>query len=264
MVERREEALVARAQGQRQVQVGALAGPCAAFLAMAPEEGVEGGRIGVNRDRQHVAAGPEDALGAVAVMDVDVEDRDPLVAGAQPLGGDRAVVEEAEAAGHVGEGVVARRPAQRIGGALALGDQGRRRDRDVGGQQRRLEGARADRAGGIGHVPAGAPDDAVRITRRIAARMDVGDDLGRSVAERRPGVVGLLEKQQIVRAVHGRDRPAVETLRRDDGVAARLQPRQQPLGALRLLRAPPRLATDQEELRVVDEVSGIVDGFHDA
>ena len=55
----------------------------------------------MDRHRQHVGARIEDALGAVAVMHVDIEDGDALVLGAQMLGGDRRVVHEAEAAGHV-------------------------------------------------------------------------------------------------------------------------------------------------------------------
>ena len=62
----------------------------------------------------------EDALRAVAVMHVDIEDRDALVLAAQALRGDRGVVQEAEAAGHVGIGVMAGRPAERVGVARAL------------------------------------------------------------------------------------------------------------------------------------------------
>ena len=48
-------------------------------------------------------------------MDVDIEHGDAGVPAAQPLGGDGGVVQEAEAARHVGIGVMAGRPAERVG-----------------------------------------------------------------------------------------------------------------------------------------------------
>ena len=71
----------------------------------------------MDRHGQHIGAGVEDALRAVAVMQVDVEDRDARRIRAQTLRGDRRIVEEAEAAGDIGEGVVAGRPAERVGGS---------------------------------------------------------------------------------------------------------------------------------------------------
>jgi hypothetical protein len=47
-------------------------------------------------------------------MHVDVEDRDPLMPLPQMGGGDRAVVEKAEAPGLISIGMVAGRTAQRI------------------------------------------------------------------------------------------------------------------------------------------------------
>jgi hypothetical protein len=70
----------------------------------------------MDRHGEHVAARVEDALRAVAVVQVDVEDRDAAAGPGQPLGGDGRIVEKAEAAGEVGEGVVARRAAERVGG----------------------------------------------------------------------------------------------------------------------------------------------------
>jgi hypothetical protein len=53
-------------------------------------------RIAVQRQEQDVAAPVEDRLGAVAVMVVDIEDRDARGAlVAQRLSGDRGIVEEA-------------------------------------------------------------------------------------------------------------------------------------------------------------------------
>ena len=85
---------------------GAVAG--AALIGMAGEEGIEIRRIAVQGNGQHVGPAIEDALGAVAGMNVDIEDRRaPAVAGGV-LRGNRDVVQETEAAGRVGEGVMPR------------------------------------------------------------------------------------------------------------------------------------------------------------
>ncbi len=88
-------------------------------MGMAPEVGIVVRRVGMDRHGEHIVALEEDALRAVAVMDVDIEHGDAPVLLPQPLGGDGGVVQEAEAAGHVGIGVMARRPAERIGLELA-------------------------------------------------------------------------------------------------------------------------------------------------
>ena len=62
----------------------------------------------------------EDALRAVAVVDVDVEDRDALVAEPQMGGCDRAVVEKAKTAGDIAKGVMAGRTAQRVDGIFTV------------------------------------------------------------------------------------------------------------------------------------------------
>ena len=79
-VRRREVVLVGRPGAERQVQV--LAGPCPlpGLVGAAEEVRVRPLRVGVDRHVAHVATAPEDLLGAVAVVVVDVEDRDPLAA----------------------------------------------------------------------------------------------------------------------------------------------------------------------------------------
>ena len=66
-------------------------------------------------DVQHALVAPEDGVGAVAVMDVEIDDRDAcepeLRLGVSSRDGD--VVQEAEAEGQVGERVVAGRPDER-------------------------------------------------------------------------------------------------------------------------------------------------------
>ena len=111
-----EERLVARFPGKRQVEIVAEARPFAALAGMAPEEGIEADRVGMDRHGQHIGAGVEDALRAVAVVQVDIEYRNARRRLAQRLRRDRRIVEEAEAAGDVGEGVMSGRPAKRIGG----------------------------------------------------------------------------------------------------------------------------------------------------
>jgi hypothetical protein len=113
---------------------------------VAPEEGVEAGRVGVERDRQHVAAGVKDALRPIAVVQVDVEDGDPFGRIAQKLRGNRRVVEVTEAAGQVAEGVMARRSAERIGTALAGEQQPGPGDRALGAPIGGAPGLGADRA----------------------------------------------------------------------------------------------------------------------
>ena len=65
------------------------------------------------RAEQHPLVAREDVLGAIAMVDVEVDDRDPAQPPSEGPGDpDRDVVEEAEAHGPVGGGVVARRPYQ--------------------------------------------------------------------------------------------------------------------------------------------------------
>src|SRR5205814_6698397 len=85
---------------------------------------------------QHGVVAPEDLLGAVAVMDVPVEDRDPLEPEGRlrVTGGDRGAVEDAEAHRAARERMVARRPREREASALD------RLDGRAGGEESRLEG----------------------------------------------------------------------------------------------------------------------------
>ena len=77
---------------------------------MAEAEQVLGHRIAVDRDREHVVAGVEDGLRAVAVVVVDIEHgHAPGAAIAQGLRGERGVVQEAIAAEELGAGMVAGR-----------------------------------------------------------------------------------------------------------------------------------------------------------
>src|SRR5258708_6947913 len=104
-------AVVAGAGGQWHVDGEALAGPSPGF-ARGAGAGVKGELVGAGVE--DVGSCLEDVLRAVAVVDVEVEDRHPRgAAAAQVLGGDRGVVEEAEAHGGRAPGVVAPRAGPR-------------------------------------------------------------------------------------------------------------------------------------------------------
>ncbi len=231
-------------------------------MRVAPEEGVEAGRVDMHGDGQDIAPRIEDPLRAVAVMQVDVEHGDPPAGPKPTLGSDGAVVQEAEAAGHVGKGMVSRRPAERIG-------RGRSRQHRVGGGDCRLgapigrsPGLGPDRTRGIGLVPARLTHGMARIGRRAPVRMDVGDDLGRSAGQRLPARVDGLEESQIVRAVHSRDGPDALVVwcgNLEPEIAQASEQRRRPC---RLLGARLWPATHQEMRRVVQQLSVVEKGLH--
>ena len=96
----------------------------------------------MDRHVADVAAPPEDLLAAVAVVVVEVEDRDPLAGRPDDrLGGDRRVVEEAVPAVHRTRRVMAGRPAQPVGGGRAAEHEVRGGQRDVHRRARRDVGA---------------------------------------------------------------------------------------------------------------------------
>ena len=88
--------VIPRALRQRNVQIGAEAGAGAALMRISPHERIEEGGIGMDRNGEHVGPFVEDALRAVAVMHVDIEDRDALVLQPKLSRRHRAVVEKAE------------------------------------------------------------------------------------------------------------------------------------------------------------------------
>ena len=97
---------------QRQVECRAFAFAIADLVGVTPEEGIVGRRVGMERGVEDIAALPENVLGAVAVMIVDVEDGDaPDAAVARQLGGDGGDVDMALAAIMVAAGMMAGRPA---------------------------------------------------------------------------------------------------------------------------------------------------------
>jgi len=146
------------------------------LAALAHRPGTRIERHLVGRAIHHAGIGPENLLRAVAVMDVEIDDRDALQA--VPLlrmpRRDRHIVEEAETHGPRGLGMVAGRAHrhERIGGPFFdhLVD---RQRRAAGPAQRRLEAA--GRHGGVGIEPhesllRGGRLDFPHIVERVAKR----------------------------------------------------------------------------------------------
>ncbi len=257
--------------GQRQVEVEALARPVAALVLIACVERVVVRWVGMNRDRQHVVAAIEDLLGAIAVMGIDVEDRDLAELRAQALGRDGGVVEIAEAAGTVGAGVVAGGTAERVDGALAGDDGVGCRHGRLGRQQRRAPAMLADRHRHVAEIPAELADEAGRAAGRadslFGAAAPIGEGvgpdlraaLGRQVLPARPGRLekpdeaGIMDLQHRARAVRGRP------LGRD---AVPGQSPKQACGALRQVLRRDHPAVAHVLLRIVNRLVGMIEGAH--
>ena len=101
------------AGGHGHVHVGA---PARAVAALVHETGARVERVLVGRDVGDPGVAPEHGLGAVAVVDVPVHDQDPLAPTGENGRGHGDVVQEAEAHGLAGQGVVARRAHGEEGG----------------------------------------------------------------------------------------------------------------------------------------------------
>ena len=194
-------------------------------------------------------------------MHVDIEDGDALLFVAQALRGDGGVVQEAEAARHVGIGVVARRSAERIGVVFSRQYHVGHSRGDLGCGERGVPGVRPDGAGQVDLVPAGAAGKCFRVGGMSTRRMDVGHDFG--ARTRRPFARGDLQEVDIVRRVHRGGRPGAIRSRRQDRVAGRTRGGQQAGGALRLLGAALPGAAHDEVLRVVLGVLFGIDDLHD-
>ncbi len=143
-------------------------------------------RVDVQRAVEHVRPLPEDRLGAVAVVGVDVDHRHPLVAGrAQRLGGDGGVVEVAGPAVPRRRHVVSRRPAQRVRRPLTRGDQVDGGQCAVDRGPRGLPGAGADQGHRVVAEPPGL--GVQRCGRATAPCRRAGRRSGRSTAPPGPG-----------------------------------------------------------------------------
>lgn len=196
-------------------------------------------------------------------MQVDVEDRHPRSLPAQHLRRDRRIVDEAEAAGDVGKGVMAGRTAQRIGSRRARHYRVGGLDRAPGAPQRAPPGLAGDRASGIGHVVAGLADRRGRIRAAPRDRMDVGDHFGRSAFDSLPAREDVLEKIEIFGRMHSGNRTKPVISRPFDRAAGSLGAGEQPFDALRLFRIGLLGAAGEERLGIVALLLFGIKGFHD-
>ncbi len=161
--------------GQRDVQIEAGAGTDPGLVAEAGEIGIGEARMAVDRDRQHVRPRIKDFLLAVAVVIVDVEDGNAVVAG-EEVRSDSGVVEIAEAAEGPRLGVMAWRPHQRIGKVGAFEHLLRRGQRAIDGRTRGEIGVHIERREGVDAVVPGKYRLVLRRSRRVSRREHVRID----------------------------------------------------------------------------------------
>ncbi|MND69235.1 hypothetical protein D3C80_607000 [compost metagenome] len=264
LFQRRAPGVPARTCGQRIVEVEALAGALAQFVFIAEEERKLGFRVAMDRGEQHVAAFVEDRLRAVAMVVIDVEDRDLFVALIEErLSGDGRVVEVAITPHQIAGGVVSRWTAQgegRTGAALdfRLGGEG-----DLRCAVRRLPGTGGDRGAAIEAVvtefamQAGGFDPAQGTGRPgVGQQVTVGVELG-------PACPGAFEEVEVVAAVDAFDRSEAEILRRFDRAEILiLHPCQHVVGTRRHFEAGLELPVYQFTTAVVQVVIVRVDRQH--
>ncbi len=187
-----------------------------------------------------------------------------LVLGSQKVFcGDGGVVEEAVAAAEIAAGVVARRPAERVGAALALDQQRRPRQRRVGGGARGAVGSRHDRRAHVEAVVARRGGGVLAAAAHPAHRQRPRQHGRRCAAGGHPALVDRLQVGQVVVAMDGAYRRQAECARRQD------RPERGPLDrrvddrrAGRRLVDRHQRAVDQLVWRVVQRVVGREDRDH--
>ncbi|CAI8721592.1 hypothetical protein EMIT0215P_110214 [Pseudomonas serboccidentalis] len=241
---------------QRVVEVEAFTGAFAVLIVVTEEERKLGFRVAVDRGEQHVAARVENRLGAVAVVIVDVEDRDLLVALVEErLGGDGSIVEVAITAHQVTGGVVSRRTAQGEGTACTALDLRLGGESDLRSAVGRLPGAGGDRCATVEAVvtelamQAGRFDLPQRACRPgVRQQVTVGVEFG-------PAFPRAFEEVEVVAAVDSCDRLQAEILRcLDRAEVLVLYPLQHVVGARRHLEARLELAVDEFAAAMVQVV----------
>ena len=184
-------------------------------------------------------------------MEVDVEDCHAGGRLAQRLGGDRRIVEEAEAARDIGEGVVARRTAQRICRRRSGQDRFRRLHRRPGAPASAIEGFGRDRAGRVGHVVSGLAHRRRRITAVARNRVNIRNDLGRCSFDAPPARENVLQEIEIFGRVHGCYRAQAEIPWPLDLAARRLRAYEQSRDPCRRFGVGLLRPAGQESLRVM-------------
>src|SRR6056297_2743776 len=261
-LQRSEVVVIAGLARQRQVEVVPDATPRAAFGRMAPEERIEPFGIGMDRDGQYVVAIVENALRAVAVMHVDIEDRRAQARHTQPFGCDGSVVEKAEPPGQIAEGMMPRRAAEGVDSARALGQEIGTGDgalsRPIGGLPR----ARAYGTGGIGLMIARLSDGGFRIAIAARGGVDVGDHLRPAPLDALPAGVDIAQEGYILRRMNRRDGAKPGIIGRDHFATRRARALGQPRDTLGLFRAGLDNAIGHEMLRRVLPLAVVENGLH--
>ena len=102
---------ILRARGEGEIVVESESVPCACFCRVASIVGIFKGGVGVDGNRQHIAAIVKNILCPVARVIVHIQDGD-LPEARQPLRGDGRVVEETISARDLASRVVAGRTAE--------------------------------------------------------------------------------------------------------------------------------------------------------
>src|ERR1700722_12187358 len=150
--------VVGAAGGHGDVDDAAVGGAFAGFGGVAGA-GVTGGGVLMNADEEDRAVGVENGLGAVAVVDVEIDDGDFIEAVflLEVTGGDGDVGEEAESHGRIGLGVVAGR-ADSVEGAAdgAVYDGVAAGEERAGGEQGGVEAGGGDDGVGVEVTAGGA------------------------------------------------------------------------------------------------------------
>jgi hypothetical protein len=183
----------------------------APLAGKAEEERVLERGVRVERHDEHVTAVVEDLLSAVAVVVVDVDDRDPRTSIGPRLRGDGRVVQVAVARKGIDGGVMAGWARARVRDRFTtVRDRVPRGEGDVDRTDRGREGAGEDRIGVV-RVPPELGDDVVGLDERLVA-----DGAGVCRRFRRfvepgvgaPALVRVFEEVDVLGRMHACDRRA--------------------------------------------------------
>lgn len=217
---------------------------------------------------QHIAAFPENALGAITVMAINIQHRNTLRARIyQCLCRERGVVHIAMSTSARGIGVMAGRATKRIGAPprsrFARGSQGA-----SGGTLNRLPGAGTYWAGGIGHIPTRTRNNAIRtcgtLRQHLRRGVHIRNHLWPRIGKCGPIARGFGQKIQVIRAMNGVQRGNRHGIwrawRKPKAMQRRFQRRR--AGGDFEIRA--RAPANQKERRLMPGMVRMGEGFHAA
>ncbi len=152
------------------------------------------------------------------------------------VGGDGGIVQETEAAGHVGVGMMSRRAAQCVCRPAIFQHYAKRRQRTVCGCLYSFPCSVTDRARRVCLEEPGLPDDVFRHAGHVAARMNIRDDFRTQVRQRLPPTPRTFQERQVVGAMNRRNGPKAECLRFTQLMTCILDSLQEPLCPFRTFR----------------------------